>query len=295
MTANKNHAHGAGAPEPAGSRKRILLVAELTPAWAETVRTLQETLPTTEVDLVAPTAAPADLADRLRDDGGEALVVVVDLGTDSIRRMSAVVACRHLAPAVPVIVVAANPSQELVRRIRLSDVFYLALDPVGADEMRNVLENAFGCVARRQSRTSACRDKQKILIIDDDTDYLASTSALLRAEGYSVSTAMSSKEGLARTADEPPDLIVLDIVMENEWAGYEVNQQIKFGNDFAGIRHVPILMVSSIPVDPASRFSRAGEVDMITPDEYLTKPLDIPGFLAAVRALLGERQMESVP
>lgn len=248
-----------------------------------------------EVDLIAPAAGPADLADRLRHDEGEALVVVVDLGADSIRRMSTVVACRHLAPAVPVIVVAANPSQELVRRIRLSGVFYLALDPAGAEEMRNVLENAFGCAARRHWRTSACRDKQKILIIDDDTDYLASTSALLRAEGYSVSTAMSGTEGLARTAGEPPDLIVLDIMMENEWAGYEVNQQIKFGNGFECIRHVPILMVSSIPVDPVSRFSRAGEVDMITPDVYLTKPLDIPRFLAAVRALLGERQMESVP
>jgi CheY-like chemotaxis protein len=106
---------------------------------------------------------------------------------------------------------------------------------------------------------------------------------------------MSGTEGLARTAGEPPDLIVLDIMMENEWAGYEVNQQIKFGNGFECIRHVPILMVSSIPVDPVSRFSRAGEVDMITPDVYLTKPLDIPRFLAAVRALLGERQMESVP
>jgi CheY-like chemotaxis protein/AmiR/NasT family two-component response regulator len=294
MAANKSDAHGAGAEKPAGSRKRILLVAELTPAWAETIHALQENQEKAEVDLIAPTTTPADLADRLRHDEAEALVVVVDLGADSIRRMSTVVACRHLAPAVPVIVVAANPSQELARRIRLSGVFYLALDPVGAEEMRNVLDNAFGCAARQQSRTSTCRDKQKILIIDDDSDYLASTSALLRAEGYSVSTAMSGTEGLARTAGEPPDLIVLDIMMENEWAGYEVNQRIKFGNDFECIRHVPILMVSSIAVDPVSRFSRAGEVDMITPDAYLTKPLDLPRFLAAVRALLGERQAEAV-
>jgi hypothetical protein len=52
--------------------------------------------------------------------------------------------------------------------------------------------------------------------------------------------------------------------------------------------------VSSIPVDPATRFSRAAEVDLITPDAYMTKPLAIPEFLRAVRKLLGEREVEPV-
>jgi CheY-like chemotaxis protein len=96
------------------------------------------------------------------------------------------------------------------------------------------------------------------------------------------------------TADVP-DLIVLDIMMENDWAGYEVNQRVKFASGFECIRHVPILMVSSIPVDPATRFSRAGEVDMITPDAYLTKPLDIPAFLAQIQVLLGRSEQEVAP
>jgi hypothetical protein len=77
--------------------------------------------------------------------------------------------------------------------------------------------------------------------------------------------------------------------MEDDSSGYAVNQAVKFSQDFECFRHVPILMVSSIPVSPATRFSMAGEVDMVTPDSYLTKPVDIPAFLDQVRALLGDQ------
>jgi CheY-like chemotaxis protein len=287
---------GAQKPQPEGnvSRKRVLLLADLTPAWAAAIRALQHAWARVEFDVVTPPVGPGDLAARIRSDAAEAVVVVVDLGADPIHSMSMVTACRQETPWVPVVVVAANPSQELVRRIRLAGVFYLALDPVEAEEMRNVLDSAFAALARRRSHTSACRDRQRVLIIDDDADFVASTTALLESQGYAVTKAASGREGLARLKDEPPDLVVLDVMMEDDWAGYSVNQEVKFGNRFEGLRHVPILMVSSIPIDPATRFSRAGEVEMITPDAYLTKPLDISKFLAAVRVLLGEQKAQEV-
>ncbi len=51
-------------------------------------------------------------------------------------------------------------------------------------------------------------------------------------------------------------------------------------------------MVSSIELDPATLYGRASEVAMITPDDYLTKPLNIPVFLDHVRSLLAARQKE---
>jgi CheY-like chemotaxis protein len=133
----------------------------------------------------------------------------------------------------------------------------------------------------------ATRGRPKILIVDDDDDFCASATALLEAEGYAVSRAKSGKEALAKVSSEaPPDLIVLDIMMEHNWAGYEVNQAIKFGSSSPGAGHVPIVMVSSVRMDPTERFRWAGEVGMVTPDEYFTKPLDIPRFLGAVKSLL---------
>ncbi|HYK92087.1 MAG TPA: response regulator [Acidobacteriota bacterium] len=134
--------------------------------------------------------------------------------------------------------------------------------------------------------------ERMILIVDDDPDFRASTAAILQSQGYKVVAAESGKEGLAKFSSEPPDLVILDIMMEYDSAGYEVNQAIKFREEFS--RHVPILMVSSIQVNPATLFSRATEVELVTPDAYLTKPLDIPQFLEQVRILLEGRPSQEL-
>ena len=65
-----------------------------------------------------------------------------------------------------------------------------------------------------------------ILVIDDDPDFRASVVELLEGQGYSVLTAADGKDGLARAKADLPDIIILDIMMEHYWAGYEVNQAI---------------------------------------------------------------------
>ncbi len=135
---------------------------------------------------------------------------------------------------------------------------------------------------------------QKILIVDDDGDFRASITTVLQSAGYIVTAAASAHEGLEKIAANPPDLIILDIIMEYDSAGYEVNQAIKFRDEYLAERDIPILMVSSIQLDPATLYSRASEVEMITPDAYLTKPLDIPVFLERVRDLL-EARYKQIP
>jgi DNA-binding response OmpR family regulator len=134
--------------------------------------------------------------------------------------------------------------------------------------------------------------ERMILIVDDDPDFRASTAAVLESQGYKVITAESGKEGLAKLSAEPPDLVILDIMMEYDSAGYEVNQAIKFRDEFS--RDIPILMVSSIQVEPATLFSRATEVALVSPDAYLTKPLNIPEFLEQVRNLLERRPSQEL-
>jgi DNA-binding response OmpR family regulator len=72
-----------------------------------------------------------------------------------------------------------------------------------------------------------------------------------------------------------------------------VNQAIKFREEYELERNIPILMVSSIQLDPTTLYSRAAEVEMITPDAYLTKPLDIPALLKRVRDLLAAQQKQT--
>lgn len=121
-----------------------------------------------------------------------------------------------------------------------------------------------------------------VLVIDDDLDFAASVRALLESEGYEVDHAPSGKAGLERLRHHRPDLIVLDVMMESIVEGYAVNQAIKFRPDFEAYADIPIVMVSSIQESPDDRFGRAGEVDMVRPDRYMTKPLDLDLFLEVV-------------
>lgn len=123
----------------------------------------------------------------------------------------------------------------------------------------------------------------KVLVIDDDQDFRASVTSILEDQGYEVIEAESGKEGLRKLVEHKPSLIILDIMMECCTEGYGVNQAIKFQDQYKDYRNIPIIMVSSIEQSPDERFPMASEVEMIRPDRYLTKPIDIPGFLDVVR------------
>jgi CheY-like chemotaxis protein len=126
---------------------------------------------------------------------------------------------------------------------------------------------------------------KKILVIDDDADFRASIRPLLESEGFAVIEASSGKGGLQKLVEHNPDVIVLDVMMETLEEGYGVNQAVKYQDRYKEYRHIPIIMVSSIQETPLERYPYAEEVDMIQPNRYLTKPLDIGRFLEVVRKL----------
>jgi DNA-binding response OmpR family regulator len=180
-------------------RGRIVLVADLDRHWACLVRSLE--LDDLEVDVLPHGAKPADVVACAARQA--AAVVVVDLAADPSTGLTIAAACRAAAVG-PVVAVAENPSADLTRRVRQAGVFYLALGPVEIDEMRTILDSAFLSIARRRTGASRCRATPRILIIDDDRDFVASTTALLEACGYAVSSAASGREGLRRRTPSIP-------------------------------------------------------------------------------------------
>ncbi len=260
---------------------RILLAARSENPWKDVMARLGAEGFVFEV--VGPSVSPPGVAAAAK--AGDS-VVVVDLSPELSRGMEIVSACRRSAPSAPVVAGAENPAVDLARRVRESGVFYLAIHPVTPDEIQTVLEDALRSIGRKKPSASTVRTRRRVLVVDDDADYRASVTALLEREGYSVHCAASASEGLRWLETERPDLIVLDIMMEDAFAGYGLNQAVKFGDRQAVAGGVPILMVSSIAQPPQEAFPGASETALITPDDYLTKPLDIPEFLEHVRRLL---------
>lgn len=124
---------------------------------------------------------------------------------------------------------------------------------------------------------------QRVLIIDDDLDFRVSMRSLLESSGYEVMEADSGAEGLRKVVESKPDLIFLDIMMENDTEGYSVSYCLRNREEYAEFRDTPIFMISSIEESPDERFAMADEANLIRPDHYLTKPLDIPHLLELVK------------
>lgn len=130
----------------------------------------------------------------------------------------------------------------------------------------------------------------KILIVDDDRDLVASLAQVLKGNGYDVAVAHSGADGLKALRTERPDLVVLDVMMETDTAGFEAADVIRSRREtskYREFRDVPIVILTAIDQVTNSRFSMDPS-DSFLPgtNEFMTKPVDIDELLAKIgRAL----------
>jgi DNA-binding response OmpR family regulator len=117
----------------------------------------------------------------------------------------------------------------------------------------------------------------RILVVDDDRDNREVLGLVLGCEGFVVLTAASGEEALEIVAQQPPDLILLDVMMPG-MNGYKVAARIK---GTPATKNIPIMMVTALD-DSASR-TRALNAGA---DDFLAKPLDRAELCVRVRNLL---------
>ena len=114
----------------------------------------------------------------------------------------------------------------------------------------------------------------RILIADDDENIRNLVAFLLQREGHDVITAVDGEDALAKSMPDPPNLMVLDLMMP-KMHGFEVVQRMRMHSS------VPILMLTS----------RSAESDKVSgfevgADDYLTKPFSARELIARTKALL---------
>jgi len=127
----------------------------------------------------------------------------------------------------------------------------------------------------------------KILLVDDDPDFLEMHKAVLQNHGYDVLTATSGQEGLERVRAEMPDLIILDLMMEKHDAGFSFSKTVKTDPLF---RKIPILMVTSVAEATGFRFSLEEDGYWMKTDDFLDKPVMPEVLLDRVDKLLRKRE-----
>jgi adenylate cyclase len=117
----------------------------------------------------------------------------------------------------------------------------------------------------------------RILVVDDTPHNVKLLADLLSAKGYAVSTASSGRDALAKVGGEPPDLILLDVVMP-EMSGYEVCRKLR---DNPATAVLPVVLVTAL--DPGEERIKGLDAGA---DDFLTKPVQQAELLARVRSLL---------
>ncbi|HUU51961.1 MAG TPA: response regulator [Candidatus Heimdallarchaeota archaeon] len=131
------------------------------------------------------------------------------------------------------------------------------------------------------------KPKAKILLVDDDQDFLEMHEAVLKNHGYDVLTASSGHEGLEKVRAEMPDVIILDLMMEKYDTGFSFSKEIKNDPLF---KKIPILMVTAVAEATGYRFSLKEDGYWMKTDDFLNKPVMPDVLIGKVEKLLAERK-----
>ena len=122
----------------------------------------------------------------------------------------------------------------------------------------------------------------KVLIIDDDIDFVNATKTVLESQNYQISVAYNGDEGLQKARGEKPDLIILDIIMPIK-DGFTVAEQIKKDSELSKI---PVLILTSFGVRKGETSIAVSEGMKLQTEDYIEKPAAPEELLKAAERLL---------
>lgn len=110
----------------------------------------------------------------------------------------------------------------------------------------------------------------KILVMDDDKDFLDTTRVMLEDHGFEVAAVTRGKECLKKLESFEPDILILDIMMP-EKSGFEVCKELKSSVDYQGI---PIIMLTALDKKLSETKHSLFEGLELEAEDYITKPVD---------------------
>jgi CheY-like chemotaxis protein len=123
--------------------------------------------------------------------------------------------------------------------------------------------------------------KKSVLLVDDDADFVEQNRLLLEDSGYLVRIAHSGRQALELVADGRPDLIILDMMMESENAGFDLSRELRNSEYTKGI---PLVMITS--VNDIRPFRIEPDHTWLPVDALIEKPVDPPLLLDVVNRIL---------
>ena len=124
--------------------------------------------------------------------------------------------------------------------------------------------------------------RAKILLVDDDIDFVEATKTVLESEPYEIIVAHEGDEGLQKAREENPDLILLDVIMPVK-DGFTAAEQLKKDPQLSKIPVIMLTAFSSKGQETSIPRSRGFSLET---EDYVEKPISPEELLAKVKRYL---------
>ena len=131
---------------------------------------------------------------------------------------------------------------------------------------------------------------KKILVIDNDADFVESVCALLNAKGYKAIFANSGKEGIEKLQSEKVDMVLLDIMMERRTEGIEVVKKIKNNIE---TQNIPVIIITGIRKKLNLTFGFEVDEKWLPAKTILEKPVKPEVILKTIEEIFNENASSS--
>ena len=125
-------------------------------------------------------------------------------------------------------------------------------------------------------------EKKKILLVDDDPDFVEAVRVIVESGGYDVRVAYDGQEGLEAVAEEKPDLIVLDVMMP-VMNGHAACASLKANKDTAGI---PIILLTAVADRVTTSTYTHRDMLESEAEDYMPKPVEPKELLELIKSWL---------
>ena len=128
----------------------------------------------------------------------------------------------------------------------------------------------------------------KILMIDDDVNLVSVFRLVSEQKGYEFHSAGSAAEGLRAIEAVEPDLIILDVIMEDFVAGFRVVSELRADprSRYARFSRVPIIMLTSVTSKTQVDFAERVGTALLPVDAFVEKPVKPGEMLATIESVL---------
>ncbi len=111
---------------------------------------------------------------------------------------------------------------------------------------------------------------KKVLVIDDDADFVESIVNLLEARGYAVASAPNGTEGVQKAKTETPDVILLDVMMTTKDEGFNVAREL---HEIDDVKNTPVIMVTGVRKEMNLPFGFEPDEEWLPVKGILEKPV----------------------